>query len=345
MNRSLFDIRLRPLAARCSPFLLASALLAGCAVSAAPPAGGFDLQAHRGGRGLAPENTLAAFGNAIDLGVSTLELDIGLTADNVVVISHDTALNPDHTRDAAGAWLPGTGPTIHTLTLAELQRYDVGRLNPSSSYGKPFAGQKPSDGERIPTLAALFALVKARGDGNNNSVRFNIETKVDPTKPNETAAPEAMVRALLAEIDKAGMAGRVTIQSFDWRSLALVGRLAPQLPRAYLTTPRTLRDPRWTLGLNAADFASTPLLVQAAAGGERQQQAAPVIWSPAYADLTAAQVQQAHALKLTVLPWTVNQRADMARMIDLGVDGLITDFPDVLRDLLRERGVALAAPR
>ena len=332
MVRPLLDGARRPLAKRFGPLLLATALLAGCAAPGADPLRGFDLQAHRGGRGLAPENTLAAFANAIDLGVTTLELDIGLTADNVVVISHDTALNPDHTRDASGAWLPATGPTIRSMTLAQVQSYDVGRLNPASNYGKPFAGQQPRDGERIPTLAALFAMVKARG---NEQVRFNIETKLDPGKPDETAAPEPMVRALLAEIDKAGMARRVTLQSFDWRSLAIVGQLAPQLPRAYLTTARTLRDSRWTQGLNAGDFASTPLLVKAAAGNAGK---APVIWSPAFADLTPAQVQQAQALGMTVLPWTVNQRADMLRLLDMGVDGVITDFPDVLRDAMRERG-------
>ncbi|MEJ8855215.1 glycerophosphodiester phosphodiesterase [Variovorax robiniae] len=319
----------------CMPILV-GALLAGCAAPRASPAGVFDLQAHRGGRGLAPENTLAAFRNAMQLGVTTLELDIGLTADNVVVISHDTALNPDHTRDASGAWLPKVGPAIRAMTLAQVQSYDVGRLNPGSSYGKPFAGQQPSDGERIPTLAALFALTSERGD---TRVRFNIETKVDPTKPEETAAPEPMVRALLAEIDKAGMARRVTLQSFDWRTLSLAGQLAPELPRAYLTSARTLRDSRWTLGLDAASFGSTPQLVQAASAGGK----APVIWSPAFNDLTAAQVREAHALKMTVLPWTVNQRADMLRLLDMGVDGIITDFPDVLRDVLRERGIAYSS--
>lgn len=343
MHPTRFHRLRRPLLGRFGPLWLAGALLAGCAApSAKAPVGGFDLQAHRGGRGLAPENTLAAFANAMDLGVSTLELDIGLTADNMVVISHDTALNPDHTRDANGAWLPATGPTLRTMTLAQVQSYDVGRLNPASNYGKSFAGQQPRDGERIPTLAALFAMVKARGD---ERIRFNIETKLDPTKPAETAPPEAMVRALLAEIDKAGMASRVTLQSFDWRALALVGQLAPQLPRAYLTSPRTVRDSRWTQGLDAGSFASTPLLVQAAADQGSGRRKAPVIWSPAFATLTAAEVQQAHALGMTVLPWTVNQRADMLRLIDMGVDGVITDFPDVLREAMRERGLPLPRGR
>jgi glycerophosphoryl diester phosphodiesterase len=322
------------------PLLVAALWIAGCTAMAPTAKQHFDLQAHRGGRGLAPENTLAAFSNAVDLGVTTLELDIGLTADNVVVISHDTSLNPDHTRDANGNWLaPKSGAAIRSLTLAQLQTYDVGRLNPASDYGKQFALQQPRDGERIPTLAALFAQVQARG-ANAAMVRFNIETKIDPNKPDETAAPEPMVRALLAEIDKAGMGSRVTIQSFDWRTLALVGQLAPQLPRAYLTTPRTLKDSRWTAGIDPAGFASVPQMVRAASANAP----GPVIWSPAFADLTPAVIKEAQKLGLKVLPWTVNQRADMLRLMDWGSDGLITDYPDVLRDLMRDRGLSLPPP-
>ena len=321
--------------------LIAAALVgAGCAAIAPKAKQHFDLQAHRGGRGLAPENTLAAFSNAMNLGVTTLELDIGLTADGVVVVSHDTALNADHTRDARGAWLTAKpAPSVRSLTLAQLQTYDVGRLNPESNYGKQFALQQPRDGERIPTLAALFAQVQARG-ADAARVHFNIETKIDPTKPDETAAPEPMVRALLAEIDKAKMADRVTIQSFDWRTLALVGQLAPQLSRAYLTTPRTLKDSRWTAGLDPANFASVPQLVKAAAGAST----GPLIWSPAHADLGAPAIREAQKLGMKVVPWTVNQRADMVRLMDAGADGLITDYPDVLRDLMRERGLALPPP-
>lgn len=321
--------------------LIAAALVgAGCAAIAPKAKQHFDLQAHRGGRGLAPENTLAAFSNAMDLGVTTLELDIGLTADGVVVVSHDTALNADHTRDARGAWLTAKpAPSVRSLTLAQLQTYDVGRLNPESNYGKQFALQQPRDGERIPTLAALFAQVQARG-ADAARVHFNIETKIDPTKPDETAAPEPMVRALLAEIDKAKMGERVTIQSFDWRTLALVGQLAPQLSRAYLTTPRTLKDSRWTAGLDAAGFASVPQLVKAAAGAST----GPLIWSPAHTDLGAPAIREAQKLGMKVVPWTVNQRADMVRLMDAGADGLITDYPDVLRDLMRERGLALPPP-
>lgn len=297
----------------------------------------FDIQAHRGGRGLWPENTLHAFDQALTLGVSTLELDIALTADDVVVVSHDMALNPDHTRDGAGAWLPAAGPLIRSLTLAQLQAFDVGRLRPGSKYAEQFATQTPKDGERIPTLAAVFALVKER---RAHAVRFNIETKLDPTRPDDSAPPEAMVRALLAEIDRAGMAQRVTVQSFDWRSLALVGQLAPRMPRAYLTTARTLKDSRWTAGLNAADFGSTPLLVKAAAGATP----GPVVWSPAGNTVTAAAVKQAQALGFQVIPWTINTRTDMANLIGLEVDGLISDFPDLLRTEVHQRGLPMPLP-
>jgi glycerophosphoryl diester phosphodiesterase len=322
---------------RCTPWLLAAWLLAACSATAPTPKRDFDLQAHRGGRALAPENTLAAFDNAMEMGVTTLELDIGLTADGVVVISHDTVLNPEHTRDANGAFLTAKGPAIRALTLAQLQAYDVGRIDPASNYGKQFALQVPRDGERIPTLAALFERVRARGAAQ---LRFNIETKLDPSRPEETAAPEQMVRALLAEIDKAGVGSRVTVQSFDWRTLALVGQWAPQLQRAYLTSARTLRDPRWTSGLRLEDFGSAPRLVKAAVGNSP----GPVIWSPAFAELTAAQVREAQALGFQVVPWTVNQRADMARLMDWKVDGLITDDPALLRDLMRERRMPLPAP-
>ena len=315
-----------------SSLVLAASVLAGCAAPDAGRKRDFDLQAHRGGRAHAPENTLGAFSNAMAIGVDTLELDIGLTADGVVVISHDTVLNPDHTRDARGAFLAAKGPAIRSLTLSQLQAYDVGRIDPATSYGKQFATQLASDGERIPTLAALFERVRERGAVQ---LRFNIETKLDPTRPDETAPPEAMVRALLAEIDKSGMAARVTIQSFDWRTLALVGQMAPQMSRAYLTTGRTLKDPRWTTGLRLEDFGSAPRLVKAAAGESKGA----VTWSPAFNDLTAAQVKEAQSLGFRVVPWTVNQRADMAKLMDWEVDGIITDDPAILRDVMRERGL------
>ncbi len=144
----------------------------------------FDLQGHRGARGLRPENTLAAFAHALSIGVTTLELDTAVTRDGVVVVSHDSELNPDITRDASGEWLRATGPAIFSLTYAEVLKYDVGRTKPGSAYALRFKDQVAKDGERIPRLSDLFALVMKTG---NTKVRFNIETKLDPRNPGRDA--------------------------------------------------------------------------------------------------------------------------------------------------------------
>lgn len=298
----------------------------------------FDLQGHRGARGLAPENTLPAFERALSLGVTTLELDVGVTADGQVVVAHDPYVNPLITRDAGGQWLPGSrGPLIRSLTLAQLQAYDVGRIQPDTPYARTFASQEARDGTRVPTLAQVFALVKARAA----PVRFNIETKLDPANPDNTVSPEAMTRAVLAAVREAGMQQRVSIQSFDWRSLQLVQQLEPSIPTVYLTIQTAnndnVRDGSWTAGWKLEDHGSAPRMVKAAGG---------TVWSPNGGALTQALVQEAHALGLKVIPWTVNNPADMDRFVGWGVDGVITDYPDRLRAVLQQRGMPLppAAP-
>ncbi len=298
----------------------------------------FDLQAHRGGRGLHPENTLTAFESAARLGVNTLELDIGITADGVPVVSHDRALNPFFTRDARGEWLPARGPLIYSLPLAQLQTYDVGRLQPGTNYAREFNQQQAVDGERMPTLAAVFERVNAL---KFNHLNFNIETKLNPNAPGDTLAPEPFVRAVLAVIRQAGMTERVMMQSFDWRTLEVVHKLAPDMRTVYLTgAPPVAGGPNealWTAGRRlSAHGGSMPKLVRAAAGPSKG-----VTWSPHWKQLDPDQLKQAQALGLSVVPWTVNERVDMKRLMDWGVDGLITDYPDRLRAVMDERGMTL----
>lgn len=294
----------------------------------------FELQGHRGTRGHAPENTLPGFERALEIGVDTLELDVGLTADGVVVIAHDPYLNPAITRDASGQWLAGgRGPLLKSLNLAQLQAYDVGRIHPESPYARTFNLQQPRDGTRIPTLTALFDRVKAlRAD----HVRFNIETKINPTQPHDTVEPEAMVGALLKVIRDAGMTHRVAIQSFDWRTLRLVRWLEPAIPTACLTIQTANNDNlltgEWTHGLKFADFASAPKMARAAGAS---------VWSPNGGAVTEALVKEAQSLGLRVIPWTINNPADMERLIGWGVDGIITDYPDRARAVMQARAIAL----
>jgi glycerophosphoryl diester phosphodiesterase len=294
----------------------------------------FDLQSHRGGRGLLPENTLASFENAIRMGSTTIELDIAITADGIPVISHDSALNPAITRDASGQWLKERGPLIKSITLAQLQTYDVGRINPASKYAAEFPEQQAQDGQRIPTLAALFKLVKDLGA---NDVHFDI----NPHYPQSTLSPLAFVNILLAAIREAGMTRRVMIQSFDWRTLEILHHLEPGLRTMYLTIEapdfNTLKDGAWNATHLLKDHGgSVPRMVRASAG-----KSTGVIWAPNYNNLTAPLVKEAQGLGLQVIPWTINQQSEMERLIDWGVDGIITDYPNRLRETLRQKGVAL----
>lgn len=289
----------------------------------------FDVQGHRGARGLAPENTLAAFERALAVGVSTLELDVVLSAEGVPVISHDMAPNPDLTRDADGRWLQSRGQPFHRLTLAEIAAWDVGRINPASRYARDFAEQQAQDGQRIPTLAALFERVRQLGA---HQVRFNIELKIHPGRPDESPPPDAFVRAVLAVIKAHGMTQRVSLQSFDWRIQKVAGQLAPGMPLSYLSSRNTLKSSEWTAGLRLADFEDAPGMV-AAAGGK--------LWSPNFNDIDQHLLLRARSLELRVIPWTVNEAHDMARLIDWGVDGIITDYPDRLRAVMQARGMTL----
>ena len=307
-------------------------------VLACLPSVALDLQGHRGARSLAPENTLPSFALALSLGVTTLETDIAITRDGVLVIAHDRALNPDITRGPDGKFLSGHAATIRSMDFAELQRFDVGRINPASNYARQHPEQKPIDGTRIPRLAELFALVRKSG---NEQVRFALETKLSPLAPDDTEAPEAFARALIAAVRAAGMAQRTSILSFDWRTLQVVQKEAPEIATVYLTAQRDWADnvgagqaqpSPWTAGFRYADHGSVPKLIKAAGGR---------IWSCYHGDLDAAKVAEAHALGISVLAWTVNEPGLIARILDLGVDGIVTDRPDRVRAEMQRRGLPL----
>jgi glycerophosphoryl diester phosphodiesterase len=268
------------------------------------------IQGHRGARGLFPENTLEGFVATAALGVTRFELDVGLTADGVAVVHHDPKLNPDIARDASGHWLTGPGPAIRLLTFAALSQYDVGRLRPGSATAGLFPDQQPIDGARVPRLASVLDALP--------DARFTVEIKTDPAHPDWTATPAELAGATLAAIDAAAAVGRVVVEAFDWRVQRHIRATRPDIKLAWLTRPKVaLNAPLWW-GREAP--ASIPDAIAAEGGG---------IWAPYYADLTQADIQAARALGVPVLPWTVNAPGDMQRLIDWGVDGLITDRPDL----------------
>jgi glycerophosphoryl diester phosphodiesterase len=274
------------------------------------------------------------------MGVNTLELDMGVTEDHVIVVSHERGLNPDLARGPDGRYVAAPGTPFVNLTLEKVKEYDVGRIRPGSAYAAQFPDQRSVPGTRIPALSEVFALVRKSGD---RQVRLNIETKIDPGHPRESPDPQHFVQLVLELLRWEGFTDRVMIQSFDWRTLQEVRKRAPSIPTVYLTQQHgsganVFRDRAspWTAGFDPGKYGgSVPRTIKAAGGA---------IWSPYFGDLDAAALAESHRLGLKIVVWTVNRPEDMSRLIDMGVDGIISDRPDVLRAVANSKGLALPQP-
>lgn len=286
-----------------------------------------ELHGHRGARGLWPENTRPGFAGALAIGVSAIEMDVALTRDGVAILSHDPILDPDLTRGPDGAWIAPPGGLIRDLTAAELDGFDVGRIRPGSAQEAAFPDQQGMDGVPLPRLTEILSLMP--------QARLAVELKTFPDHPERTVPPEAMADAVLAVLERAGALARTRIISFDWRALSYLRKARPALDLGYLTDAETeAADRLWWDGVSAADVGGSVPRAVASQGGR--------VWGPDFATLTEAEVAEAHALGLLVNPWTVNEPADMARLIDWGVGALTTDYPDRARAVMAEKGISLA---
>ncbi|MFC7531973.1 glycerophosphodiester phosphodiesterase family protein [Actinoplanes sp. GCM10030250] len=331
--------------------LLAAATVAGTVTAPATATGktGFDLQAHRGGLGLRVENTLASFGNALQLGVTTLELDVQITEDQQAVVTHDRRVTGTKCTDTAPAApgdpeFPYVGKYVNTLTLAQVRTLDCG--------SKPLAdkpGQLAVPGARMPLLREVFALVNRYGA---TGVKLNVETKVEAGAPAETAPREQFARITAAEVRRAGLLRQVTIQSFDWGALKLMRTVEPRLPLVALSNYDFLQvglpgASPWLGGIDIDTFGGDPIRAIRSFGATTYS---PVhgfpqngtVDDPGYRPyVTAAMVRHAHANGIKVVPWTIDDLPTMSKLIGDGVDGIITDYPDRLRTLLAQRGLRL----
>jgi glycerophosphoryl diester phosphodiesterase len=288
---------------------------------------------HRGAAGLAPENTLAAFSKALEIGVDGVELDVQLSADGIAVVHHDFRLNPDITRTALGEWLErGDTPSIKALTLAELKRYDVGRLKPDTTYANRYPDQEPVDGERIPTLQEVILLFKGSG---YHQTQLWIEIKTSPKEPEVSQSPEPVTDAVVAVLRKEAFLARTKILSFDWRALVHVQKTAPEIPTAYLSPigarwvsvrPGEPGPAKWTAGIDVGEFSGSIPVAVKAAGGK--------YWAPNHVTINPSLVKEAHGLGLKVVVWTPDSRQQMKRLMQMGVDGIMTNRPDILRSVM-----------
>ncbi len=275
---------------------------------------------HRGARGVLPENTMAGFEHLREVGADGVELDIQNAAQCVPVIIHDPHVPMQIARDESGAWLRAPGPLVRSLGPDALGRYDVGRLNPDDAYAARYPGQQPVDGARIPTLAEFLDWA-----ATGPALRINIEVKSFAHRADLGDAPERLVASLLEALAPHDISAHCVISSFDWRVLRVLRQNAPDLARGYLSYEQPGPDctihqgSPWMDGLSLADHGGSLSELIAAQGA--------ACWCAFEGDLDGARVATARNLGLAVMAWTVNAPARIAAMVEMGVDGIITDYP------------------
>ncbi|MDO4760591.1 MAG: glycerophosphodiester phosphodiesterase family protein [Corynebacterium sp.] len=268
----------------------------------------FDFQSHRGGRGQWTEESAVAFQHSLDMGVSTLELDIVLTKDNVPAVWHDPVLLAEKCDSRVGE-------LVHDLTFAQLQQVECAKRLPD------FPDAQVVANNRIIPLSEVFELAQGY------DVHFNIETKIEADRPEICATPQEFVDAILETVFAYGVQEKVMIQSFDWRTFPLISARDPKIPLVALWDETT-----WYPGTAWGPY--TPNIIDAALTHNIS------VLSPDFKLVDAALIAEAHAHGLRVVPWTVNEEKDFERLIDLGVDGIITDYPSRLKALLDRRQIS-----
>ena len=311
----------------------------------------FDLEAHRGGRDVRPENTLYSYAYAIELGATSIECDMQLTKDGQIVMSHNPILNSDITRDENGNYIENNKYDIRLMTVDELKKFDVGVMDPNCGEYYDLHGKTQFTYDaKIPTLEELMQLIQSYGDKN---IVLNIETKSypDPVSAGykNNADPKKFVEVFNNIVKKYDMDDRVVLQSFDWQTLIEMKKLNPNISTSALwqEQPSWGRDSEslrryekkkspWLGGLDIKDYQGNPVKAAHAIGAD--------IISPYYTEISKQDVDEAHSLGMKVVPWTVNNEKDMNMLLDMGVDGIISDKPWLLKQVLEKRNIKLHTP-
>lgn len=311
----------------------------------------FDLEAHRGGRDVRPENTLYSYAYAIELGATSIECDMQLTKDGQIVMSHNPILNSDITRDENGNYIENNKYDIRLMTVDELKKFDVGVMDPNCGEYYDLHGKTQFTYDaKIPTLKELMQLIQSYGDKN---IVLNIETKSYPDPASagykNNADPKKFVEVFNNIVKKYDMEDRVVLQSFDWQTLIEMKNLNPNISTSALwqEQPSWGRDSEslrryekkkspWLGGLDIKDYQGNPVKAAHAIGAD--------IISPYYTEISKQDVDEAHSLGMKVVPWTVNNEKDMNMLLDMGVDGIISDKPWLLKQVLEKRNIKLHTP-
>jgi glycerophosphoryl diester phosphodiesterase len=294
------------------------------------------IYGHRGARGDLPENTLESFKYLFDNAINAYETDILISKDLVPVITHDFRLDPSLTKDKKGNWIKDEDIKIFDLTYDEISKFDVGSLNKLTRYGRRFVNQRSLENQKIPKLSELLELSSKNVLQN---LLINLEIKSTPDEKNLTPDPKDLVQIVLNEINNSNLKDKIIISSFDWRILREVKKQSPEIPRAYLTfqqekgmkIKKTIysKSP-WIDHIPLTIVYDLPKIIKELGGSA---------WHPYYKDINKKAVKDAHDNNLPVNVWTVNDEDDMLKMIEYGVDGIMTDYPLRLKNLCEKRSI------
>jgi glycerophosphoryl diester phosphodiesterase len=294
------------------------------------------IYGHRGARGDLPENTLESFKYLFDNAINAYETDILISKDLVPVITHDFRLDPSLTKDKKGNWIKDENIKIFDLTYDEISNFDVGSLNKLTRYGRRFVNQRSLENQKIPKLSELLELSSKNVLQN---LLINLEIKSTPDEKNLTPDPKDLVQIVLNEINNSNLKDKIIISSFDWRILREVKKQSTEIPRAYLTfqqekgmkIKKTIysKSP-WIDHIPLTIVYDLPKIIKELGGSA---------WHPYYKDINKKAVKDAHDNNLPVNVWTVNDEDDMLKMIEYGVDGIMTDYPLRLKNLCERRNI------
>ena len=283
------------------------------------------------------ENSISGLKYAIDLGIRAVEFDVVISKDNIPVLFHDYRLNTDLVKDSSGNWITDKKMKLRDLTYEEISKYTIESVKPDTKYAKRFKNQQSAKGEKIPKLTDFFKLVT---EDKYKDAFLNLEIKSTLTQENVTPNPEKMVSLILKDIKEFNLEDRTLITSYDWRILYELKKQNPNVLRGFITLQQDLPTTKKNVYENSPwmvkkypmeELFLLPNIIKSLEGH---------VWSVFYRDVTKQNVELAHKHGLATCVWTVNREKDIIRMIEYGVDGIITDYPKKVQEICKSKNIS-----
>jgi glycerophosphoryl diester phosphodiesterase len=292
---------------------------------------------HRGARGEIAENSIEGFKHLFALGIKAVEFDVVISKDKIPVLYHYFNLMPYLVKDESGNWLKNSELKVFDKSYEELSKYNIGGLDPESKHGKRFKEQKLLKNAKIPKLSELLELASRK---ENKDVFLNLEVKSTPFKIGLTPTPSDTVSLILKNIDTYKLEDRIIISSFDWRILYELKKQNPRILRGFITLQQDLSTTKKNIYENSPWMAKNYSLDQLFLLPNIIKSLEGHVWSAFYRDVTKQNVELAHKHGLATCVWTVNREQDIIRMIEYGVDGIITDYPKKVQEICKSKNIS-----